>query len=97
MAEIDDENIVNEDNQYSRVDTTTTEPIGANFPEIKVTPESSLSPYMKTYLDKVQSGAKKAMLNADFGFLGGYFEKEYLIALKAVDKNIQNLRVSDQT
>jgi len=117
MAEIDDENIVNEDNQYSRVDDTTTEPPfnflqpGFSFaqhlsdkitdpvttyPAVDVTPDMGLSPYMKTYLDNVQSGAKKAMSNADFGYLGGYFDKKYEAALRAVDQNIQQLNISEE-
>ena len=115
MAEIDDENIVNEDNQYSRVDDTTTEPPfrfnldqylsdlkpdpvpeGSSYPEVKVTPNDGLSPYMRTYLNNVQSGAKKAMSNADFSYLGGYFDQRYEAALRAVDQNIQELNISEQ-
>jgi hypothetical protein len=112
MAEIDDENIVNKDNQYTRFDNTTTDP-PFNFsfdkylsdltvdpittiPEVTVTSTSALSPYMKMYLDKVQSGAKKAMLNADFSYLGGVFERGYESAIRAVDKNIQSLNISEQ-
>jgi ribosomal protein S18 acetylase RimI-like enzyme len=117
MAEIDDENIVNEDNQYSRVDDTTTDPPfnflqpgfsfdqylsdkipnpETTYPAVDVTPDMGLSPYMKTYLDNVQSGAKKAMSNADFGYLGGYFDKKYESALRAVDQNIKALNISEE-
>ena len=105
MAEIDDENIVNEDNQYSRVDNTTTEPpfevdqFGnpiTTVQEVTVTQESQLSPYMRTYRDNVQSNAKKAMLNQDFNYLGGFFDEEYENALRNVDRNIQGLNISEQ-
>ena len=112
MAEIDDENIVNEDNQYSRVDDTTTEPPFrfnldqylsdlkpdpvTTVEEVTVTPDMGLSPYMRTYLNNIQSGAKKAMSNADFSYLGGYFDKKYEAALRAVDQNIQELNISEQ-
>ena len=112
MAEIDDENIVNEDNQYSRVDDTTTEPPFkfsldqylsdltvdpiTTVPEVTVTPNDGLSSYMRTYLNNVQSGAKKAMSNVDFSYLGGVFEKGYEGALRVVDQNIQALNISEE-
>ena len=131
MAEIDDENIVNEDNQYSRVDDTTTKPpfnflkkfgfedrsnfsfrklisdlqpdpvqevTGIHtFPEVKITPDMELSPYMRTYLENVRSNAEKMKSKGSgFGYIGEHLTERYEAALRAIDKNIRELNISEQ-